>query len=146
MLRKIIMTLGLFVALLPYLGIPRGVDTVLYTSSGLIIFFLLVLFKKHRVHAYTEVRGKRADKVGEEVVQLAGGEISTQERELFVTRTSEEHSPHVTVSETVVTETATINETPTTETLVEKKVTVRSNRKKQADEGVNESSTSPSLE
>jgi hypothetical protein len=40
MARKIALILGLFVALLPYLGFPEDVDTVLYTGAGLVIAFL----------------------------------------------------------------------------------------------------------
>lgn len=40
MARKIALSLGLFVAFLPYLGFPEALDTVLYTIAGLIIAFL----------------------------------------------------------------------------------------------------------
>jgi hypothetical protein len=40
MARKIALSLGLFVAFLPYLGFPEALDTVLYTTGGLIIAFL----------------------------------------------------------------------------------------------------------
>lgn len=46
MLRKVIMLLGLIVAFLPYIGIPRDITTVLYTIIGLAIFFMLILSKK----------------------------------------------------------------------------------------------------
>jgi len=40
MARKIALSLGLFVAFLPYLGFPEDLDTVLYTLAGLVIAFL----------------------------------------------------------------------------------------------------------
>jgi hypothetical protein len=40
MARKIALMLGLFVALLPYLGFPESLDSMLYTISGLVITFL----------------------------------------------------------------------------------------------------------
>ncbi len=46
MLRKIIMSLGVFIAVLPYLGFPHSVNNWLYSIAGLLIFFLLVFSKK----------------------------------------------------------------------------------------------------
>ncbi len=40
MARKIVLVLGLLVALLPYLGFPEALDTVLYSIAGLLIAFL----------------------------------------------------------------------------------------------------------
>jgi hypothetical protein len=40
MARKIVLILGLFVALLPYLGFPESLDTVIYTVAGLMVAFL----------------------------------------------------------------------------------------------------------
>jgi hypothetical protein len=40
MARKIALSLGIFVALLPYLGFPDHLDTILFTVSGLVIAFL----------------------------------------------------------------------------------------------------------
>jgi hypothetical protein len=48
MLRKILMFLGILVAFLPYLGIPREIDAIIYPIVGLSIFFLLVFSKKPR--------------------------------------------------------------------------------------------------
>jgi len=46
MLRRILIILGAFVALLPYLGLPRSWDSVLFTLTGLAIVVLLVLGKR----------------------------------------------------------------------------------------------------
>ncbi len=40
MARKIVLILGLFVAVLPYLGFPEALDNVLYSVAGLLIAFL----------------------------------------------------------------------------------------------------------
>ena len=42
------MTLGVFVAVLPYLGVPRVIDNWLFSAAGLSIFFLLVFSKKSK--------------------------------------------------------------------------------------------------
>jgi hypothetical protein len=46
MLRRILIILGALVALLPYLGLPRSWDNVLFTFAGLTIILLLVLGKR----------------------------------------------------------------------------------------------------
>lgn len=46
MLRKILIGLGLLVTLLPYLGFPDVVDTVISTASGLMIISLLMFGRK----------------------------------------------------------------------------------------------------
>lgn len=46
MLRKILIGLGALITLLPYLGFPTAVDTVISTASGLMIISLLMLGRK----------------------------------------------------------------------------------------------------
>lgn len=46
MLRRIIISLGAFVAILPYLGLPHAWDSVLFTLSGLTVIVLLLLSRR----------------------------------------------------------------------------------------------------
>jgi len=46
MLRRILIILGALVALLPYLGLPRSWDNILFTFAGLAIVVLLVLSRR----------------------------------------------------------------------------------------------------
>lgn len=48
MLRRILIILGAFVAILPYLGLPRSWDNVLLTLAGLLIVILVLLRRRPR--------------------------------------------------------------------------------------------------
>lgn len=55
MLRKTLIGLGALITLLPYLGFPTAVDTVISTASGLMIISLLMFGRK--VKAQHDVSG-----------------------------------------------------------------------------------------
>lgn len=100
MLRKIIMSLGLFVAFLPYLGIPRSIDAVVYTVLGLLIFFLLIFSKKPK-HIQVPIVPPEEK---EQPVKVSGiptfnelleGKEKEEKRDLPVSRAHEAHVPKI---------------------------------------------------
>jgi len=67
MARKIVLILGLFVALLPYLGFPEALDNVLYTIAGLLIAFLAWSGKRPTpVSSIEEMEGELHEAMKEE--------------------------------------------------------------------------------
>lgn len=123
MLRKILMTIGLFVAFLPYLGIPRVYDAVLYSTAGLAIFFLLVFTKRSK--AIPVPQGERAPALMQTPITAT---TDRPEKTLPIARSSgEETHPRLEVEE--ATKETVIEESPEYETVVEEKVTVKRRRK-----------------
>jgi hypothetical protein len=61
MLRNIIIGLGAFVAILPYLGLPHAWDSVLFTLSGLTVIFLLLLTRRPSSASSRPRRGESED-------------------------------------------------------------------------------------
>lgn len=114
MLRKILIALGILVALVPYLGFPSAYDTVLLTGLGLSIVGLIVLGKRPRV---------RRD-VRDETTELPRG--------LHVEHHEVEERPQMHVERDVVTDVERIDEDTEGETVVERQVSVVRRRRKKA--------------
>lgn len=122
MLRRILITLGVIIAILPHLGFPSTFDTFVYTFSGLIIVFLLAAPESWV--AYTNVKSERGIRphsihiTHSEVKQYPDGEI---EREVTVDKE--------------------FAESPDEDTTVEKKTTIVHARKRRS--GTSSSEDSP---
>jgi hypothetical protein len=59
-LRNIFIGIGAAIALLPYLGFPSWFDTIVYTTSGLIIVFSLTIWKRVKTEQKSD---EKADEV-----------------------------------------------------------------------------------
>ena len=114
MLRKILIALGLLVMLLPYLGFPSSIDTVLYTASGLMIIFLLTFGRKVKPHH--EVREN----------------VTEAPHRLHVERIEVDDAPQVHIEKETIVDTEEIAESPDVETTIEKKTTVTRKRRHSA--------------
>ena len=112
MLRKILISLGLLVTLLPYLGFPAAVDTVISTASGLMIIFLLTFGRKIKPH----------HEVSENVTEAP--------HRLHVERLEVDDAPQMHIEKQTIVDTEEIEESPDTETTIEKKTTVIRKRRR----------------
>ncbi len=115
MLRKILISLGLLITLLPYLGFPAAVDTVILTTSGLMIIFLLMFGRKIRVH----------HDVSENMTEPP--------HRLHVKRLDADDTPQVHVERKTIVDIEEINETPHATTTVEKMTTVTRRKRRSTD-------------
>lgn len=113
-LRGILITLGLVVAVLPYAGIPYSIAHWVYTFSGFSVVFLLTVSKKER---------GRSDARRDEDAP----------RSLHVERTEVEDYPRVHIERSITTDTERVEETPNTETEIEKTITVVRRKKRKND-------------
>lgn len=119
MLRNILITLGLIVALLQYMGFPYSIARWIWTFCGVAIVLLLSISRKS-----SKVR--EAEKVTEETP-----------RSLHVERTEVQDFPRVHIERSTVTDTEHIVESPGENTTVEKTVTVvRKRRRKEQQEEI----------
>ena len=82
--RKILIVLGIIVALSPYLGFPSWVDTVVNTFAGLAIVFFLLMKKSAKLSVPTD-----------SVPIDASSERSNEEKELRVKRGADKNSSPV---------------------------------------------------
>ena len=105
MLRKVLMSLGFLVAILPYLGFPYDVNKWIWTLSGLLIIFLLYFSQKGRFSYVTPMES--GEWKGEDEAP----------RELDVVRHKKTHHPEMHI------ESPLIIETPLIEVKEEKKET-----------------------
>lgn len=110
MLRKILIGLGILVTLLPYLGFPASIDMVISTASGLLIVSLLMFGRKSRSH----------HEVSENVTEAP--------HHLHVERLEVEDAPRVHIEKQIIVDTEEVDESPDTETTIEKKTTVTRRR------------------
>lgn len=115
MLRKILIGLGLLVTILPYLGFPAAVDTVVSTGAGLMIIFLLTFGRKVRPH----------HEVSENVTEAP--------HRLHVERLEVDDVPQMHIEKQTIVDTEEIEESPDTETTIEKKTTVTRKRRRSVD-------------
>lgn len=115
MLRKILIGLGVVVTLLPYLGFPSSVDTVIYTTAGLLIIFLLTIGRRVRPH----------HEVSENVTEAP--------HRLHVERTEVDDAPLMHIEKQTIVDTEEIEESPDVETTIEKKTTVTRKRRRPSD-------------
>ncbi|OGZ19917.1 MAG: hypothetical protein A2494_03655 [Candidatus Lloydbacteria bacterium RIFOXYC12_FULL_46_25] len=115
MLRKILIGLGLLVTILPYLGFPAAVDTVVSTAAGLMIIFLLTFGRKVRPH----------HEVSENVTEAP--------HRLHVERLEVDDAPQMHIEKQITVDTEEIEESPDTETTIEKKTTVTRKRRRAVD-------------
>jgi hypothetical protein len=125
MLRKMLIALGLVVAVLPYLGFPEKWDAGISTIAGVIIV-LLVLISRRRTH------GRFADESStQSMTDFSAGTLSP--RALHVEHSEVEDRPSMHIERDTVVDTERKEESPDIETTIEKKVTVvRRRRKKPA--------------
>ncbi len=122
MLRNILLGLGFFVALLPHIGLPSSWYSAISSVSGLAIVFLLILTRRP---AFRASEGS-----------ANSSEISSSNRpeSLHVERKETEDRRDVHVEREIVVDTERITQTPTTEVVVEKKVTVERRRRKKSED------------
>jgi type III secretory pathway component EscV len=121
MLRRLLITFGLLIAFLPYLGFPHTWQSVISTVVGFAIVATLLLSRR-----------KKAPR-------LSDDEQSTEEgKSLHVERMEIEERPEVHVERETIIDTAETQETPDTATTIEQKVTVVRRRRKKtvADSGI----------
>ena len=118
MLRRILIGLGLLVTLLPYLGFPTAMDTVISTTTGLLIVFLLAFGRK--VKARHEVREN----------------VTESPHHVHVERLEVDDASRVHIEKETIVDTEEIDESPNTETTIEKKTTVTRKRHRPVDTNV----------
>ena len=111
MLRKILIALGVIVTLLPYLGFPSSVDTVISTAAGLLIIFFLTIGR----------RVKPRHEVSENITEAP--------HRLHVERTEVDDAPQMHIEKQTIVDTEEIEESPDVETTIEKKTTVTRKRR-----------------
>lgn len=58
--RKTLIGIGVLVAILPHLGFPSWLDTAVYTIAGLVIVFLLAIWKEEKAN---NTVGRKYDEV-----------------------------------------------------------------------------------
>ena len=117
MLRKMIMTLGLLVAFLPYAGFPYEWNRFVWTTAGLLMFFL-VFFSRKRVAVPSSLR---------EVFHMQNGT-----RSLHVERREVEDRPEVHIEREMTIDTTPENGIDELEMITEKSVTIKRKHRKHA--------------
>lgn len=120
MVRNIVMTLGLIVALLPFLGLPYELSRWVWTFAGFAIVVILFFSKRSRVrrevNQHSEISGE-----------------GDAPRALHVERMEIEDRPRMHLERKTVVDTMRRHEDANTDTLVEKKTTVVRRRRQKAD-------------
>ena len=128
MLRRILISLALLVALLPYLGFPHSWQAAISTIAGFIIAIVLLFARPHRIPQSTS----------------SSTEHSTAEgKALHVERMEVVERPELYVERETVIDTELVNRSNETETVIEKK-TVTTRRRRKSD--VEVSATTPQSE
>lgn len=112
MLRNILITAGLLVALDPYLGFPQSIDKFIITILGFFIVFVLIITRRGRLH-YDSVSSD-----------------SAQPKILHVERTEVEDSPKMHIERTTTLDTEEIESNSGEQVMTEKKTTVVRRRKR----------------
>lgn len=133
MRRKILIFLGLLVALLPYLGFPYDYNKWVWTTAGFLIVFLVLLPRTPKTRRLDE----RFDTMSRSsrISQEDGGESEPQ-RSLHVERRETEDRGGVRIEREAIVDTKHIEESlppvspDTIDTVVERKVSVVRRRKK----------------
>ncbi len=126
MRRKILIFLGLLVALLPYLGFPYDYNKWVWTSAGFLIVFLVLLPRTPKI--------RRLEDRLDEMSQMTRGQRGNTEndipRSLHVERRETEDKGEVHIERETVVDTQRTLESPTRDTIVERKISVVRRRKK----------------
>lgn len=115
MLRRILISLGLLIAFLPYLGFPHSWQAIISTVAGLIIVTLLLFSRRGKVRRGLVVSPDQHD---------------DESKALHVEHVEIEDRPEVHVEREVVIDSAALSSEEGVKTTVEKKVTVERRRRK----------------
>ena len=118
MLRKILIGIGIFIAVLPYLGFPHAWQVVMDTLAGLGIVGLLTLSRRPRQHNF--------------VREFSGEENGI----LHVERHEVQETPTLHIERDVVTETTSAPMGVEGEATIERQVTVSRKRRRKSEDGV----------
>jgi len=133
MRRKILIFLGLLVALLPYLGFPYDYNKWIWTTAGFLIVFLLLLPRTPKIRRLED----RLDEMSH-LSRTSHTDIVESEapRSLHVERRETEDRGGVHIERQTTVDTKRTEKTPSpaysdvTDTIVERKVSVVRRRKK----------------
>ena len=115
MLRRILISLGLIIAFLPWLGFPHSWQAVISTVTGFSIVLLLLLSR--RIRSHQNETGLVRNKEGE------GKALHVEHIEII-------DRPEMHVERETIVETETTHESPSTETVIERRATVTRRRRK----------------
>lgn len=136
MRRKILIFLGLLVALLPYLGFPYDYNKWIWTTAGFLIVFLLLLPRTPKIRKLED----RLDEMSHlSRTPPSGTDESEAPRSLHVERRETEDRGGVHIERQTTVDTKRTEKTPSpagsaysdvTDTIVERKVSVVRRRKK----------------
>ena len=119
MLRNLLMLLGLLVAFLPYLGFPYEWNRFVWTTAGLLVFFM-VFFSRRGVSVSSSIK---------EVFHM-----QNDTRSLHVERHTVKDGPLVPIEREVTVDTTAENETDELVMTTEKSVAIKRKSRKQQDE------------
>ena len=117
MLRNLLMLLGLLVAFLPYLGFPYEWNRFVWTTAGLLVFFM-VFFSRRGVSVSSSIK---------EVFHM-----QNDTRSLHVERREVEDRPEVHIEREMTIDTTPENGIDELEMTTEKSVTIKRKHRKQA--------------
>lgn len=120
-------------ALLPYLGFPYDYNKWVWTTAGFLIVFLVLLPRTPKI--------RRIEDRFDQMSKLSRGDEEESEtpRSLHVERRETEDKAGVRIERETIVDTKRTEESPTSDTLVERKVSVVRRRKK------SDSTLSPTL-
>jgi hypothetical protein len=121
MLRNVIISIGLIVALVPYLGFPQSVDTVILTTLGLTLVVFTLLARRKLKRPRSEERAVASET---EVTEHTAPKV------LHVERTEITDTPTVHIERVTTVDQATETAFSGEETIVEAKTTVVKRRKR----------------
>lgn len=124
MRRNMLIFLGLLVALLPYLGFPYEYNKWVWTTAGFFIVFLVLLPRTSKMRRLEE----RLDEMSK---SLRGNEKENDmPRSLHVERREAEDRAGMRIERQTILDTQHTSASPTSDMLVEQKVSVVRRRKK----------------
>jgi hypothetical protein len=118
MRRNILIFLGLLTALLPYMGFPYDINKWVWTVVGFTIVLLLAVpLRRERIHA-------------------RDGDVGSVPRSLHVERREVDDRAGMHIERETITDTERIDDSPNTDIVVEKQVTVMRRRKQKLSERI----------
>jgi hypothetical protein len=122
MRRNILIFLGLLTALLPYMGFPYDVNKWIWTITGFVIVaFLIVPLRRRGVHHRENDEARN---------------IEATPRSLHVERREVDDRAGIHIERETITDTERIDDSPNTDIVVEKQVTVMRRRKQKISERI----------
>ena len=134
MLRKIIIALGFFIAILQFLGFPFAIARWMWTFSGLLIVMLLLLSRKGEgSRVALHVRHTDPDE-GNNITLHATESNDGAPRLLHVERLEVEEYPRMHVEKKTIKDTERITVSASEETIVEQNMTVTKRRRRKPSE------------